>query len=104
MHKFIASYINTLYFCILGSFNGKPSAGSSIPIGAPIPLPLKARRYVYGGAFALSRPYNGSDVYPPDRVKDLQVKSFNSSRLKLSWTAPKDNYGTSNTISINTFY
>lgn len=94
-------YKYQLIFCITGVFDGKPSAGSFIPIGSPIPQALKARRYVYGGAFTLSRPYNGSDTYPPDRVKDLQVKSFNSSSLKLSWTAPKDNYGTSNTISMN---
>lgn len=79
-------------------YKGHPSAGSVIPANQPTTLSQRFYRYSYGVSFGLNRPYNGSDISPPGRVKDLRIVRFNTTQIELRWTAAKDNYGTSPSI------
>jgi hypothetical protein len=85
--------------CKLGTYNGHPMAGSFIPSGQSLPISA-INRYVYGGSFQLSLPYDGGDVLPPGRIVDLNISNFDSknSSAVLTWTAPRDNYNVSDNL------
>ncbi len=78
-------------------------AGSLIPSVQPLPLSSTLNRYVYGGSFQLSLPYDDRDVLPPGRVTDLTISGFDSknSSVDLNWTAPKDDYNVSTVLGNN---
>ena len=86
-----------------GQYNGHPTSGSLIPVQQETVLPTFFNRYIYGDGIRLKSSYDGRDVLPPNRVTDLRTNfvDINSYSLELRWTAPRDDYGTSQLISNN---
>lgn len=75
-------------------------AGSFIPVSKPTSLSTSFNRYVYGGSFRLTEPFDGRDVLPPGRVTDLKISNSNNNTIELNWTGPRDNYGASSVLGI----
>ena len=91
---YVVEIINSTGTIDSGTYSGHPSAGSLIPVNQSTATDHFIR-YVYGGSFGLTRPYDGQDAWPPTRVKDLTISWYNNSMVELVWSAPKDNYGSS---------
>lgn len=96
---FLIFLFKSVFNYALGTYNRHPTAGSLIPSGQPSPLP-SFNRFVYGGSFQLSLPYDGRDVLPPGRITDLSISDYDSqnSSVELKWTGPKDDYDASSTL------
>lgn len=77
-------------------YDRPPTTGSSIEMSSPTVATKQFRRFDYGSSFHLMDiAVNGVDWIPPQRVTDLSIASYDGSSGKatLTWTTPRDNYG-----------
>ena len=80
-----------------GKYDRHPSAGSKIPMTQPTSLSSQFNRYSHGQSI---RPKSYQNMSKPGRVTDLQILSYANSVARLTWTAPRDQYGSGSSIGI----
>ncbi len=69
-----------------------PTTGSSIPLTEPQDVFKTFFRSDYGSSFRLTT--SGlNDKIPPQRITDFQVSAYDGTNANLTWTTPRDNFG-----------